>query len=333
MEIHESVIALLKKSGSEPLSGEEIAKAVGVSRNSIWKAIKKLKEEGYVITASTNKGYTLLSTGDVLTASEIEEHLAAENAGLNIRVQDTVTSTNTVLKEAAEKGGEEGNVLIARQQTQGKGRIGRTFYSPERSGLYMSILLKPKYTAEVALYITTAAAVAVANAIEETTGIEAAIKWVNDVYVKGKKVCGILTEASVDFENNSLSYAVLGIGINIKIPSGGFDKELAKVATALYENHLPEGIYAKLAASILNHFMGLYQTLEQKTFMDAYREYSFLTGKKINYTQGNLSESGTVIGIDDDARLLVRVADGSTKAYAAGEVQILKDFIKETGEA
>lgn len=325
MTLPDRVLSLLQKCGGESVSGEEIAKQLGVTRNAVWKAVNKLKEEGYEITAGTNRGYVLNSNGDALTSSSILQHIPEEYRDLDILVEGRVTSTNTVLKQMAEQGYREGTVLISQEQTAGKGRLGRSFYSPFGCGLYMSILLRPSFSAEQSLLITTAAAVAVAKGITEVTGAETKIKWVNDVYIGWKKVCGILTEASVDFENGGLTYAVLGIGINVQEAEGGF-MELADVATAIYKENSPKGIRAKLAASVLTHFLGFYRSLENKPFMKEYQELSLLTGADIVYSIGDKREQGTVLGIDDDARLMVRLENGEIQNYLAGEVSIQRGF-------
>lgn len=325
MAICEDVLKMLENA-DEAMSGEEIAQRLGVSRNSVWKAVNRLKEEGYKISAVTNKGYTLVSEGDSVSDFAVKKYLKSNSSNLRIMVRDEVTSTQTVLKELGDKG-EEGNlVLIAHRQTAGKGRLGRSFEAPKNSGLYMSILLRPAIPAEKALFITTAAAAATSKAIKTVTDKETQIKWVNDVYYQGKKICGILTEANLDFESGGLNYAVLGIGVNITAPPGGFPKEISDVATALYTKEPPEQIRAKLAAEILSNFMEYYNDLESKAFMEEYRKRSFLTGREIVFTQGNISETGRVLDIDDNARLVVKLDSGETKTYMAGEVSIVKNF-------
>ena len=326
MSVADSVLELLQE-GCGPVSGEEMAEQLGVSRNSIWKAVKKLEDSGYEISAVTNRGYQLLSESNVLNSANIRRQLTKDAAHVAVGVRESVSSTNTVLKEIAEQGGREGMVVIAEQQSMGKGRLGRSFYSPKGSGLYMSLLLRPQFSAAESLSITTAAAVAVAGAADVVTGEHSAIKWVNDVYLRGRKICGILTEASVDFEGGGLHYAVLGIGVNLREPEGGFSGELRKVAGALFRQEPPPGTRTKLAAEILNRFFAFYQALPERTFMKEYRERSLLTGLEVTFRQGNGEQEGTVLGVDDEARLIVRLPDGSEKIFGAGEVQIKKDFL------
>lgn len=323
----DQILELLEEAEG-PLSGEEMAQRLGISRNSVWKAVQRLREDGYEIEAATNRGYRLVSSDSALTPQGVRRLLTGPARGCAIDVRDTVTSTNTVLKAIAEQGGAEGMALIAQQQTQGKGRLGRTFLSPKGTGLYISILLRPKFSAEDSLSVTTAAAVAVAEAIDSITGRHAMIKWVNDVYLQGRKVCGILTEASVDFENGGLNYAIVGIGVNIQEPPGGFAPEIRDVAGALYQGEVPSGVRVRLAAEILNRFFGFYEHLTQRTFMEAYRQRSLLTGIEVTFTQGDRVHEGLVLGVDDEARLQVRLPSGEEKLFSAGEVNIKKDFLE-----
>ncbi len=323
----DQILELLEEAEG-PLSGEEMAQRLGISRNSVWKAVQRLREDGYEIEAATNRGYRLVSSESALTPQGVRRLLTGPARSCAIDVRDTVTSTNTVLKAIAEQGGAEGMALIAQQQTQGKGRLGRTFLSPKGTGLYISILLRPKFSAEESLSVTTAAAVAVAEAIDSITGRHAMIKWVNDVYLQGRKVCGILTEASVDFENGGLHYAIVGIGVNIQEPPGGFAPEIRDVAGALYQGEVPSGVRVRLAAEILNRFFGFYEHLTQRTFMEAYRQRSLLTGIEVTFTQGDRVHEGLVLGVDDEARLQVRLPSGEEKLFSAGEVNIKKDFLE-----
>lgn len=322
MNAADMVLEILRES-KLPVSGEAIAQKLGVSRSGVWKAVEKLREDGYRIEAATNRGYRLLSESGVLSPENIQRHLNVR--GLDIDLRDQVSSTNTVLKDLAEKGAPEGRVLIAESQSSGKGRLGRSFFSPKGSGLYMSILLRPKMTAEESMAITTAAAAAVAEAVTAVTGRQARIKWVNDVYLDGRKICGILTEAAVDFESHRLNYAVLGIGVNILEPPDGFPPDIAETAGALYSSPTaPEGLRTRLAAAILDRFFSYYRALPQRTYMRTYKNLSLLTGLEVVLRQGSDTWEGRVLGIDDEARLMVRLASGEEKSFAAGEVAIVK---------
>ena len=223
------------------------------------------------------------------------------------------------MRRLAEDGAPEGTVVVAAAQTAGRGRSGKSFLSPAGTGLYMSVLLRPQLAMGDALLITTAAAVAVAHAVERVAAVTAQIKWVNDVYVDGKKVCGILTEGALDLENGGLRYAILGIGINICPPAGGFPPELAPIAGALTETG-GEALRAPLAAAVLDEFFALYPHLTEKSFYDDYVSRSLLTGRQIEVLRGGMHLPATALGIDRDLHLRVRYADGSEENLAAGEV-------------
>ena len=264
----------------------------------------------------------------IFTAQDVEKYLDTDFP-VQVDVQREVTSTNTILKSLAEQGMPEGFVLIAQAQTAGRGRLGRSFHSPIGTGLYFSVLLRPDCSAERSLFITTAAAVAVCKAIEKLTDKKPLIKWVNDLYFNEKKICGILTEASVNYETKGLNWAVLGIGINLAEPEGGFPEDIRTIAGSLFCEKCPADMAARLAAEVLNQFFRLYKDMETGAFIDEYRSRSFLTGREIVFSRGNETFSGIVTGISEEAHLLVRLSSGEEQAFSAGEVQIHKGFQKQ----
>ena len=232
MTTKDAILDLLWQNTDTYVSGAALAKTLGVSRTAVWKAIEQLREDGYSIDSVTNKGHRLSSESDVLSESGVRKYLGAK--GLKLLVYPSISSTNTVLKSLAEEGAEEGLCLIAGEQTAGRGRRGRSFFSPPNSGIYMSVLLRPALQAVDATSITACAAVAVAEAIESLAPVNAEIKWVNDIYVEGKKVCGILTEASLDCENGQVNYLIVGIGINTRVPDSDFPEELKSIAGSAF---------------------------------------------------------------------------------------------------
>lgn len=260
--------------------------------------------------------------------ADIRAHLRGRAKETEIHYVKVVDSTNTLCKMWAEASYPEGTVVLAEEQTAGRGRLGRSFYSPAQSGLYCSILLRPRTKPEEALFLTTAAAVAASRAIQQVTGKEVQIKWVNDLYYHDRKVCGILTEAAMDWEKQSLRYAILGIGLNLQTPAKGFPSELSEIAGALYapEEDVPESQKLNLVAEFLNEFFSLYEKLEERSFLEEYRQRSFLTGKRVILSCGNRLEEGIVEDIDAEARLLVRLTNGTVEAYSAGEVQLQKPY-------
>lgn len=322
MTTKEKLLELFETQKGIYFSGEEIAQKLSVSRTAVWKAVKGLRSEGYAIDAVTNKGYCLSVQTDILSPQGIQKYLNPQYAQMDIQVLSTVGSTNALVREKANDGLAEGYTVISNGQTEGRGRLGRNFYSPEGTGIYMSILLRPSnYSARQAVKITTIAAVAMCEAIEETTGKVAQIKWVNDIFVEGKKVCGILTEASFGLENGLLEYAVLGVGLNVYYPREGFPKELEQIAGAIYTEP-QEDMKNRLAAAFLNHFMEYYSKREQADYIDKYRSRSLAVGKQIEVLFANQIRHAHVYGIDDDCRLLVKYDNGETESLSYGEISI-----------
>lgn len=321
MKTKEQILYILEENKGEFISGEEIAEKLSVSRNAVWKAINSLKKDGYIITAVTNRGYCLSESNGAFTSHSVCEKLDIDlKEKLSISVVPCVGSTNSELKAFGESGGADGTVLIALEQTVGRGRLGRSFYSPKDTGLYLSILLRPEFSAEDSLYMTVCAAVSAAEAIEKAADVKAGIKWVNDIYVEGKKVCGILTEASLNFESGQLNYAVLGIGINLITRT--FPNELKDIAASVSDGE--KDLRAFIAAEFLNSFFSYYKELKNLSFLPEYRRRSILTGKEISFTRGNEVFKGKVIEIDDKVRLLVELKNGEIKAFSSGEVTLVK---------
>lgn len=228
-------------------------------------------------------------------------------------------STNNYLKRCAADGEPDGAVAIAITQTGGKGRLGRSFFSPE-SGLYMSILLRRDIPIELAHLLTPMTAVAVAEALEQTGSGNAGIKWVNDIYIGGRKVCGILTETQVNKNGQTLGYAVIGIGVNIKAPEGGFPEDIKNRAGAAFEN--PEtDTRERLAENILNCLSHHLNGLKAKAFLPAYRERSILIGREVEIIEAQGETPARVLGIDGDCRLIAETAEGIREIFT-GEVSI-----------
>ncbi|MBR4960867.1 MAG: biotin--[Clostridia bacterium] len=238
-----------------------------------------------------------------------------------IELHETIDSTNLRCKTLAEAHAPEGTLVIAGQQTAGRGRLGRTFFSPAGTGLYMSLLLRPAIPPEEALSITTCAAVCVSEAIEAVSGRKTGIKWVNDIYLDGRKVCGILTEAAFTPDGSALQYAVLGIGVNVASPEGDFPPELTSIAASVFGDP-GEDMRPQLAAEIVNRFFGCYPRLREKEFWQAYRDRLFLRGQPVQILWGSEKGSGICLDVDRDFRLLVQREDGSVQAVSTGEVSV-----------
>ncbi len=327
MAVKDEILKIFEQNKGEFYSGEELASALGVSRNAVWKAVRQLESDGYKFDAVSGKGYRLPEESDVLSEFSIKKYLGDCADKFNLKIYKSISSTNTVLKEMAAEGAPEGTILIASEQTAGRGRMNRKFYSPTGTGLYMSILLRPKMNAEESLFITTAAAVAAAHAIEEVSGQQAGIKWVNDIFVNGKKACGILTEASFDMESGGLEYAVSGIGINITSPNEGFPDEIKDVATAVFDSTTPpQDAKNRIAAGIIKYFMEYYENLTQHAFFEEYVRRSVVVGRDITVIGRGEPRPAKALSIDANCNLRVRYEDGTEDTLSSGEVSIKPKF-------
>lgn len=233
----------------------------------------------------------------------------------------TINSTNTVLKQRALEGSKEGLVVIADSQTDGRGRFYRKFYSPYDSGIYMSILLRPDYTGFDATLITSAAATAVAKAVENLSGKQAKIKWVNDVLIENKKVCGILTEGCINPQNGKHEFVIVGIGINAFPPIGGFEEEIKNIAGAVFPA-FNLNLKAELTANVIDEFMNYYKRLTEKEFIKEYVNRSCVIGKDITVLKNCSEFRARALSIDDNCRLLVEYPDNSQEYLSSGEISI-----------
>lgn len=236
---------------------------------------------------------------------------------INPIVLSCVDSTNSYAKDILADSA-EGDCVFALSQTGGRGRLGRRFFSYE-GGIYMSLILKPNLTAESSLFITTAAAVAVSRAIEELFGKETRIKWVNDIYIAEKKVCGILTEGVIG-GNGKLEGAVLGIGINLGAPEE-FPEEISSIADSILDVQDDFELKARLVAEIVTEFFEIYKNPQSKDYMKEYRRRSYLDGKTVEFVREGVLRTAKVLGVTDDAGLKI-LEGGEEKILSAGEVSV-----------
>lgn len=313
MQTREKVLKLLVAS-ENGISGGMMASLLGVSRNAVWKVINQLKADGFDIESISGKGYKLSEGNRRLSEAELQKYYDRKVVFL-----EQTDSTNRVAKSLAEQGADEGTLIVALSQSAGRGRLGRSFLSPE-GGLYFSLILRPSFSPEESRMLTVAAAVASAQAIEEISHRKSDIKWVNDIYIDGKKVCGILTEGAFDAEMGTLKYAVLGIGVNI-FAQDGLPAEISDIADTVFGSDVPSKTKAELIAKIVNNFMALYEKLDDRAFLEEYRRRSMLTGLDVCYTLQGAEHTGRVLGIDDEARLIVE--ENGEKVYiGAGDVSV-----------
>lgn len=318
MSTKESVLTALLKAG-EAISGEQLAHGLGVSRNAVWKAIEQLREDGYGIEAVTNRGYRLTGDGGAVSEAAIRHWLRSEAFGTAMEIHDVIDSTNTRAKALAAQGAAHGTLVCARAQTGGRGRFGRRFHSPEAGGIYMSLILRPKLPAERAVMITSMTAVAVARAIERLADVRVEIKWVNDLYIAGKKVCGILCEAGMDFESGQLEYAVVGIGVNTA--RAEFPEELQEIATSIGNVCGRDISRSRLIAEICNCMEEMYGQLGDGAFMAESRARSNVIGRQVVVFRGEERFSARAIDIDDQGSLIVETEEGLRTVHS-GEVSV-----------
>ena len=325
MTTKEKLLALLEENKGAFFSGEEIARTLQVSRAAVWKAVNALREDGYTIDAATNKGYRLSPDSDILSPQGIRRFLNPEYQDLDLTVLPTAPSTNALVREKANQGCPEGCVIVACEQTAGRGRYGRQFFSPADTGVYLSLLLRPTaYSPQQATCLTAAAAAAMCQAMEAATGQQPGIKWVNDIFLHGKKVCGILTEAAVGLETGSLDYTVLGVGVNLYPPAEGFPEEIQSIAGSVLERSCPEA-KNRLVGEFLNRFWYFYTHPECRAYLEDYRSRSLAVGRRVTVLSNGQAVGAYAYGIDDDFRLLVRYDSGKTEALSYGEIRIQLD--------
>ena len=257
-----------------------------------------------------------MKKADILNKEKIFEKL--NNKHTEITLLETVDSTNRFLKQNSDNAN-EWSVVIAENQTSGRGRYTRKFYSPENCGIYMSILLKPEISADSAVLVTAAAAVAVSEAIENLSSKQTQIKWVNDIFINSKKVCGILCEGVINAKSGLIDKVILGIGINVYTPENDFDSEIKDIAGAVFDEKIPD-MRNRLIAEVINRFEKYYRELKNRTFLEGYRSRSAVIGKKVTVLRGEEKIPALALGIDDNCHLEVEFEDGKREFLSSGEI-------------
>lgn len=315
----EKLLELLKNTDGY-LSGEEIGSTLGVSRAAVWKNINALRKDGFVIEAVTNKGYKLSEEADIISSNFIEKSINTKYLVKKVIFMPTVDSTNEECKRLASEGEKEGTLVVADEQTGGKGRRGRLWKSEKGSGIWMSIILRPEISPWNVSSITLVAGLAVSKAVKEVSGLDAGIKWPNDIYVNGKKLCGILTEMSAQIQQ--VDFVVVGIGINVNTQY--FPSELENIACSLYTEANVKFERNKIIASVWENFEKLYDVFKEKGFEALKKEYEencINIGKRVRVIAKDGYEAETV-GINENGELLVKTDEGEIKTVFSGEVSI-----------
>lgn len=310
MRKKETVLSRLRQAGEGAVSGQELARELGVTRTAVWKIIRGLQQDGYRIDAVPNRGYRLEGDLDRLS----EDVLQTALPDLEISVLQTVDSTNTEAKRRIVAGLDRPLLVAAEAQTAGRGRQGKFFYSPEGTGIYMTLVVHPNVPVTDAVSVTTRASVAVCRAIRKLTAAKPEIKWVNDLYLGDKKICGILVEAVSDFETGITKSLVIGVGVNIRTVD--FPAELT--AASLH----PEGVSRnELIAEIARQLLAETTDLRDRSYLEDYRRWSLVIGKPIYYWKNDEKREAVAVGIDDNGGLIIE-EHGVRTTLQSGEISV-----------
>lgn len=318
------ILKLLLQAQGEYLSGERLSEALGITRAAVWKGVEALRRRGYDIESKTRRGYRLCAVPDQPDAQALMEQVQVHTVGRVVRCFETLDSTNNYAKQAAQEGAENGLVVIADQQTGGRGRLGRAFQSPPKRGLYLSALLRPHVLPEQVLPVTALAAVAACNAIERACGAQAQIKWTNDLVLGGKKLAGILTEMGIEGESGALQYVVVGIGINVNHQRSDFSGDVADMATSLRMELGEPVARSALAAALIEELDGLYQVIggDMSAYLADYRRRCVTLGRQVRILGSGPERTGEAVAVDENFGLVIRGANGALETVRSGEVSV-----------
>ena len=315
------ILSLLRERGNY-VSGQELCRRFNVSRTAVWKAVGQLKKEGYRIEAVQNRGYILIPERELFGQHELESRMNTEWAGHPVRFYDTLPSTNLQAKLDAENGAEEGTLIVADMQTAGRGRRGRSWNSPAGTNAYFTLILRPRFSVETASMVTLVMGLAVAEAIRETCGVEAGIKWPNDIVAGGKKICGMLAEMSV--EREYIHYVVMGAGINVGKQT--FPEEIAATAASLWElcgeTVSRAGLICAVMGNFETHYASLLQAGDFSGLLDRYNSLLVNRDREVRVLDPREEFCGRARGINPRGELLVEKADGTVVPVCAGEVSV-----------
>ena len=319
--MRQDILDFLIQHKDEFVSGQQISEQLGISRTAVWKHIRVLKQRGYVIESYTRKGYCLREAPELLSEQAIEEGLSTKVVGRHIVYRERVDSTNNVAKKLADEGAPEGTIVVAEEQTGGRGRINRLFLSPFAKGVWFSLILRPNIPPMEVSKMTLLAAVAVARAIRHHGLTDCGIKWPNDILVKGRKMVGILTELNGSAEK--VNYIIMGIGVNTGITAEDLSKDLQPIVTSFAR----EGVRVSrpaLLETLLKEIEGLYQTVCRDGFapvLAEWRALSCMLGQDVTVTSIDKTFSGKAVDIDENGNLLVATPEG-VEVVMAGDIHV-----------
>ena len=319
----DDVLELLTGAAGVYLSGAEMSRRLGVTRMAVSNAVRALREQGYAISSVTNRGYCLLDRPDRLSPGDVLGLLPEARRG-TVRVFDSIDSTNTYLKREAMSGAPDRLCAVANAQTAGRGRSGRAFLSAPDCGVYLSILLRPKCAPAACATLTAHAAVAVCRAIETVCGASPSIKWTNDILLGGRKICGILTELSLEGESGAVDSVVIGIGINANNAPDDFPPELQGIAGSIRTAAGIRVDRAALAAALITELDAMTDAWSEdpRAYLEPYRALCLTVGKDVRILRGDTQTTAFAEAVTEDFALLVRYPDGTREALTGGEVSV-----------
>ncbi len=322
--MRDKILKVLVDNRDEFLSGEAISSYLGITRSAVWKHIKALQQDGFEIESRPGLGYRLLALPEELDLISLNEIMKTQIMGKSIELHQVIDSTNNRARELALEGADEGTLIIAETQLEGRGRLSRSWISPRGKGIWMSLILKPDLSPDQAPHITAIAAVAIRKALNRATGLDIGIKWPNDIIIDGKKVCGILTEMHADIDR--IYYVVVGIGINVNMTQEDLPVELSSTATSLRIALGRNLDRRQLIALIMEEIEEIYYTyLENRDFkqiLDLCRQYSVTLNRPVKVIGRDTSFEGFAVDFDEDGSLLVKKEDGNIIKVMSGDVSV-----------
>lgn len=320
--LRDEVLAILKNR-EEYVSGAEISRQLGVTRMAVSNAVKTLRADGYEIDSVTNRGYLLKKSAGKLTAGEIYAYLPPSRRE-TVRCFDLIDSTNSYLKREAVNGAAHGLCAIANEQTAGRGRSGRSFFSKADCGVYLSVLLRPHCLPQNAMTLTAHTAVAICRAIEKACGVKTGIKWTNDIVLGSRKLCGILTEITLEGETGLIDSVVIGIGVNVNYEQSDYPDEIRDVAGSIYSETGVRADRARLAAEMVLALDEMSEAWKDnpRAWLEEYRRLCVTTGREVRVFRGDAERNAFALEVTDDFALRVRYEDGTEEELNSGEVSV-----------
>lgn len=321
MSKHEDLLHMLLHADGEFVSGEDISRHLAISRTAVWKHVNKLRDMGYEFEAVSRKGYRLITKPEKIDAAALQLALKTTVFGRKAVMLPSTLSTQGDVQKLAEEGVDEGAIVFAEEQTGGRGRFGRKWFSPSGKGIWMSVLLRPELAIQHTPQLTLLTGVAVCRAIRACTGAQAGIKWPNDLLIDGRKMCGILLESTV--EDHEVRYCVAGIGVDANFDKHDYPEDLQHIATSLkIETGHPVDRTALAAAILteLEHLYFLYQKEGFSVIASLWEALSVSLHRKVTITNPHGVIEGTTVGLDPSGALVVEKQDGQRELIVSGEV-------------